>query len=218
MNQNHSKKTAVIVCSGMMEDYGYYQRYLQTADMIICADGGGIHMKGLGVMPHVLMGDFDSITPENLDELRREGTRIVQFPREKDFTDSELTVEYAMEQGAEVIILLGALGVRMDHGISNVFLLKRMMDRGVEGLIVDEHNEIRMTKDTMKLLNNGGEMVSLIPVTPVVRGVTTEGLYYPLRDAVLTMDSTLGVSNRFTGDAAQVSLEEGILLVIKSRD
>lgn len=210
--------TAVIVCNGHIEDYTYYKEYLKSAELIICADGGANHIRRFGIKPHILLGDFDSISQDDLKYFKATGTEVIEYPVEKDMTDAELAVECAVERGSKNIILIGVLGTRMDHSLSNVFLLKRILDKGVKGYIVNEYNTITVIKDKILLQREESMRVSLIPLSIQVKGVTTKGLYYPLNRATIDMGSTWGISNEFTGDEAQVTIEDGLLLVIKSRD
>jgi len=209
---------AIIICNGRIENYLYYEKYVKNADLIICADGGATHAKKLGLKPDVLLGDFDSLKEDDFSYFNKMDIEILKFPPKKDMTDSELTVEHAMEKGCDFIVLIGALGSRADHSLANVMLLRKMLDRGVKGLIVDENNEITLINDRIVLEGNSNTNVSLIPITEKVEGVTTKGLYYPLQNATIEMGSTWGISNRFICDRAEVSITSGLMLVVKSID
>lgn len=210
--------TGLIVCNGRIRDYGFYKPFFDKAGLVICADGGAAHLQKFGVLPHVLLGDFDSISFEDMEYYKSSEVEILKFPVEKDMTDTELAVEMAAQRGCKEIILIGALGTRMDHSISNVFLLKKMLDMGVEGVIADEYNEIRLIDKSIELKRDGDRKVTLLPLSGSVSGVTTKGLYYPLLKATIPIGSTWGVSNEFTGETAGVDIEEGLMLVIESRD
>jgi thiamine pyrophosphokinase len=165
-----------------------------------------------------LLGDFDSISKSDWDKFSENGTEIIRYPSEKDMTDSELAVEIAMERGCTKVILLGAVGSRLDHSLSNIFLLKKLADRNCEGLIADDKNEIRLIRDRIELKREAGVFLTLLPMDGNAVGVSTDGLRYPLHDAVLEMGSSWGVSNEFSEDTALVTVREGYLLVILSRD
>jgi thiamine pyrophosphokinase len=96
--------------------------------------------------------------------------------------------------------------------------LKKLLDVGIKGKIIDEHNEIVLINDSISLEREEGVRLSLVPLTEKVTGVTTKGLRYPLENATMEISSTLGVSNEFKEDTATVSITGGLLLVIKSRD
>jgi len=209
---------AIIICNGRIENYSCYNEHIRNADYIICADGGATHAKKLGLKPDVLMGDFDSINRDDFSYFNEMGIEILKFPVMKDMTDTELAVEHALNKGCDFVVLIGALGSRADHSLANVMLLKKMLDRGVKGIIVDENNEITLINDRIILEANNYTNVSLIPITEKVEGVTTNGLYYPLQDATIEMGSTWGISNKFISDRAEVSITKGLMLVVKSRD
>lgn len=209
---------AVIVCNGSVDDYSYMSRYFGGAALVICADGGAAHLRRFGIMPHILLGDFDSISEEDYAYFRDHKVEIVTFPVEKDMTDTEIALELAMERGCTSVTIVGGVGTRLDHSLSNIFLLKRMMDRGVAGMIANEYNEITLIKDRITIEKSTGIKISLLPFSGTAYGVTTKGLYYPLKGATVDVGSTWGVSNEFSGDIAEVTLEKGLLLVIKSRE
>jgi thiamine pyrophosphokinase len=208
----------VIICNGEIRDYGYYKKYLNRAEIIICADGGAVHARRFDIKPHVLLGDFDSISKEDFDYFKNIGVKIEKFPVEKDQTDTEIAVDYAIGKGCKSIIILGGIGYRLDHSLSNIFLLKKMLDRGVSGKIVDEYNEIILISDRIKLQKEENLKITLLALGEKVEGVTTRGLSYPLDDATLEQGSTWGVSNEFADEFAEVLIKNGLLLVIKSSD
>lgn len=185
---------------------------------IICADGGAKHLAKYRMKPDLLLGDFDSLSPEELNGYREQGVDILQYPAEKDMTDTELAVEEAVRMDAKDVLMLGVLGTRYDHSLSNIFLLKRLHEAGIRARIVNEHNEITLTSDRITLIKDVFTKVSLLPLTMTAKGVTTKGLYYPLTDATLLQGSSRGISNEYTGETAEVSVKEGILIVIRTRD
>lgn len=209
---------AVLVCNGAMEDYAFHKEFLDGADLIICVDGGARHFKNLGMLPHVLLGDFDSISGEEMDLFIKNGVEVVKFPVEKDFTDSELAITYAAEKGCTSLVILGGLGSRIDHSLANIFLLKKALDLGIKGIIANEANEVALVKDSIKMAREEGVKITLLPLFEKAEGVTTKGLYYPLGDATLELGQTWGVSNEFVAEEAEVFVKKGLLLVIKSRD
>lgn len=208
----------LIICKGEIRDYSFYKKYFDKANLIICVDGGAYHMLMFGINPHVLMGDFDSIAMDEYNHFLNLGVEIKRFPVEKDETDTELAVEYAIDAGCREITLIGAIGSRFDHTLSNIFLLKKMIEREVRGWIVNENNQITLIKDHIILEKENDKKVSLIPLSEKVEGITTKGLYYPLDNETLEVGPTRGVSNEFTGATAEVTIKRGLLLVIKSKD
>ena len=159
-------------------------------------------MKGLGVSPHILLGDFDSISEEDFRRIKSSGAEVCQFPVEKDMTDSELAVDIAVERGATEVVFIGCMGARMDHTLANIFLLKKLLDRGINAVLIDEYNEIRLIKDYISLDREEGMKISLLPFTARAVGVSTQGLYYPLSEATLEVGGARGVSNEFSSGSA----------------
>lgn len=189
---------------------------LARFDYLICADGGGNSALQTGRMPEVLIGDLDSITPENLELCRRNDVLIQQYPREKDETDLELALEYALnllEAKTPSLWLYGATGGRVDHLLGNLALLLKFLNRGCCIHIKDPLHEIYMIQGRETLKGRAGQELSIIPVTEKIR-VTTDGLYYPLHGEFILKESPRGISNVFLGEQAVVQVEEGIALLV----
>ncbi|NMB96367.1 MAG: thiamine diphosphokinase [Clostridiaceae bacterium] len=216
--------TGLVICGGNIEDYDFYKSYIEEADFIIAVDGGASHVKAMGLKPHLILGDFDSIGEEIYRHFSDMGVDIKKYPAEKDETDAELAVEYAMSiVGCRKIIIAGGIGTRFDHTLANIFLLKKMLGKGVEGWVVNEYNQITLINESIKIRKKQGVKVSLLPLSDVVYGITTAGLYYPLCNAKMEIGPTRGISNEFecakdTGSFAEVSITAGLLLVILARD
>lgn len=209
---------AVIVCNGTISDYEHMKKYFEGAGLVICADGGARHLRRFGLIPDILLGDFDSISETDLRFFKDKGVEIASYPAKKDMTDTEIAVELALGKDCSTLTILGGVGTRLDHSLSNVLLLKKMLACGVNGLIADEYNEIVLIRDSIRLERENNARVTLLPLSQKVCGVTTKGLYFPLENATLEMGSTWGVSNEFSAEAAEVTVKEGLLLVIKSRE
>lgn len=215
--------TGLIICGGKIENYDFYDSYIQEADLIICVDGGAAHAKTMQLKPHILLGDFDLIAKEDYDHFLDMDVDLKKYSAEKDETDAELAVEYAMSLGCTKIMIVGGIGTRFDHTLANIFLLKKMLDKGVEGWIIDEYNRISLIKDYIKIKKEKDIKVSLLPLSDAVCGVTTSGLYYPLNNAKMEIGPTRGISNEFvytknSEDYAEISIKSGLLLVILARD
>jgi len=210
--------TALIICNGSIGVYSYYNKFFADKPFIICVDGGASHARQLDVTPDILVGDFDSISGDDYSYFSSMGIEILRFPVEKNMTDTEIAVDYAINRGFRFITIIGGLGTRFDHSLSNVLILKKMLDNGVQGRIVNEYNEITLINDRIVIDKERGLKVTLLPFCERVEGVSTKGMYYPLDNATIEIGSTLGVSNEFASETAEVSVKSGLLLVIKSRD
>lgn len=210
--------TAVIVCNGSIIDYSYYKKYLENDRLIISVDGGAAHIRQFGIIPHIVLGDFDSISKEDFEYFKNAGAEIIQFQVEKDMTDTELALKTAIERGYREIVIIGGLGHRLDHSLANVFILKKILEWGAKGVIVNEHNEITLIDRSIRIEKKENTKLTLLALSEKVTGVTIKGFYYPLNNATLEMGSTWGVSNEFVNEWAEVSIDSGLLLVIQSRD
>ena len=213
----------ISIVSGGPADPEFVAGYLKKfgSDMVIAADKGLDTCARAGIVPDIVLGDYDSTDMRGwVDELRSSGAYVEVYPAEKDFTDTEAAVMCALEKGAEEIVILGATGGRLDHFLANLDLCLIPLRRGVKCTLVDEHNELRLLDRGITLCADeaAGRYVSLLPFTDRVLGVTLTGMKYPLMDACLVRGSSLGVSNEVTGENACIDFIEGILVLVLSRD
>jgi len=208
----------IIVASGTLVDTPGIRSLLNQADLIIAADGGAIHLKQMNFIPHVIIGDMDSILPDTKLFYEKNKTPIISYPARKNQTDTDLCIDFALEKKATEITLLGVTGNRLDHTLANLFLLRRLADLGIKAKIVDANNEIYLVTDHLELTGEKGDPLSIIPVSDIITGLTLEGLEYPLENASIPMGSSLGISNCFKETRATISISAGVLLVTKSRD
>ena len=210
---------AVIFASADIYDYSLCKEH--TGDpkaIIISCDGGIRHCYALGITPDYILGDFDSADPALLDYYRKKGVSEMRFPKKKDETDMELAFECAFSLGCGEIAVFGGIGSRLDHTLGNVHLLERALLKGVKASLINEKNEAALMDGHMTVKGKKGGIVSLIPFKGDVKGVTLKGMEYPLSDAYIPYDSPIGISNIMLSDEAEISLKEGILLVIKAED
>ncbi len=208
---------AVVFANADINDYSFCEEYIKDA-VVICCDGGMRHAMKLGITPDYIVGDFDSVSTDVLEYYKKQNIELKQVPCRKDETDMELGISHAVEIGADDITLIGGIGSRMDHTMANIFQLIRINKLGIKGKIVNENNIIVLSTGKTEVKGEKGDIVSFIPLTPEVKGVSTYGLEYPLDKAVLYMDSPLGVSNVMEGERAGYIFEEGMALVIKAKD
>lgn len=203
---------AVIISNGIIENYDLIKKKLRSDDYVICADGGYNHAKKLGVKPSVVIGDMDSIGDNDYDG------EIINLPIRKDFTDSEVCVKYILLKHFEEVMMLGFTGKRQDHTLANLLLLKQFADAETNAYIVDEHNEIRFTSSENTIYGKKGDIVSIIPVTGDLTGITTSGLDYPLNDETLVFGESRGVSNIMTSNKCTINIKSGFGFIIKASD
>ena len=182
---------------------------------VVAADSGAETALAFGFAPHVLVGDFDSIEPALLAELERGGTAIERYRRDKEATDGQLAIEYALRRGPARLVLVGFLGgPRLDQALAHLLLLATI---STPALLLDANNEACLLRDaeTVTWQPEPDELVSLLPLAGDAYGVTTRGLRFPLRGEQLMFGQTRGISNEPVADRASVSLERGTLLLTR---
>lgn len=191
----------------------------KTGDLIVCADGGLKHAMAIGLRPHVVLGDFDSLGHVEREFLQKEAgsVRVLRYPVEKDKTDGHLAVEYALAAGVREILMFGGLGGRFDHTLGNLLLAWLCLARSVPLQIIGQNQYVSMLKgpDRAEIRGRPGDYVSLLPLTPTVIGVTTQGLYYPLDDAILYLGDTRGISNELVATIGSVEARDGVLVILR---
>ena len=205
----------VIVASAPDLEIAPYHKHIHAADLLIAADGGALPLLRSGIVPHVAIGDMDSINAAGLAELEAHGVMPQRFPREKDETDLELALLYAAAAGAAEIDILGALGGRWDHTLANVALLALPELRTRRTRLLADGQTLFLVRDMAVLEGQAGDTVSLLPLAGAAHGVTTTGLRYPLDNATLSYERARGVSNVLLDPPGCVSLREGLLLVVQ---
>ncbi|NLM13681.1 MAG: thiamine diphosphokinase [Epulopiscium sp.] len=208
----------LIFSGGEIKDYSFYKEYVDHADYIICADSGMEHGRILNIVPDIIIGDFDSASEETILFFKDKNVPFVTFPSKKDKTDTEISLEYAIEKNPSQIWIAGGLGSRFDHTLGNVHLLYLALQQNVTATLINEYNQIHLIDKEIIISGNKNDIVSLIPFTMEVRGVCTEGLYYALKEATLTAGSSYGISNVMISSKARISIQSGLLLVIQSKD
>jgi len=192
---------------------------IRDGDTLVGVDRGAVFLIQNGLFPDLAIGDFDSVTEAELASIREQTRAFLTCdPVWKDQTDTEMAFHWALQQHPEEILILGALGTRFDHSLANIHLLARALEAGVPCRIVDEKNEVRLIKESTSVRKDRFHHVSLLPLSPEVRGITLEGFQYPLHKATLRIGDSLGISNVLLEETGRIHLDTGWLLVIKSMD
>ena len=185
---------------------------VKSAEYIIACDQGYGHAVNAGIVPDLVVGDFDS-WPGPIAA----GIDVIRANPAKDDTDTLMAVRAAMERGYSDLIICGALGGRIDHELANVSLCGFAAERGMKCTLIDQHHQIFAFQNGTRRISRGRwTKISVFAMDRKVRGVTFSGLRYPLVDAELTNTFPLGVSNEFIADKAEITVKEGMLLIILS--
>ena len=205
---------AILFVNGTYSCYTRYEKWIQSADCIVCVDGGANQAYEWNVKADHLIGDFDSIRPEVLAYYQNTSTKIQSFPPEKDATDTQLALQFLLELGADEMILLGSMGGRPDHSFSNLLTTLPFVRQGVKILHIDTECQIWVTQSDLQIEGKPGDIVSVFSLTEQSQGVTLEGFQYPLDQADLYWDHPYAISNVLLGNRGRISLQQGILAVM----
>jgi thiamine pyrophosphokinase len=210
-------KRVVIIANGDLTDLNFYRDLLNPDDYIVCANGGTRHAIALGLKPDLIIGDLDSLEPDQKHKMEIAGSQTVSYPSEKDASDLELAVDHALGMKPDNILIIGALGgKRIDHTYINLMLLYRPLCSNIRASIIDESQEIMLINNELVIEGSRGDYLSLFALTSEASGIVTEGLKFSLKNDSLDFASTRGLSNVFTDSQAKVAIKSGLLLVIKT--
>lgn len=219
-------KSYIIISGGRVDLYslqGIMDRHLESS-RVIAVDKGIETCNKIGIVPDVIVGDFDSASKVTVGVYRKmaKKMRSIQFvdlDTHKDFTDTHVAIMHAMEEGATDIYISGATGTRLDHTMANIGLLKECADKGVNAYIEDDHNVITMINSSAGISRlEGYDYISFIPYGGCVTGVTLTGFEYNVENRTFEIGDSLGVSNRVVSEDARIEIEDGYMIVNYSRD
>jgi len=193
--------------------------FLGEALFIIGADRGALTLLQHGVIPDLAVGDFDSVSESEYLKIKEKSRELLPLNPEKDETDTEIAVNYAIQQGAAEIFLYGGLGGRLDHTIANIRLLLRFAKLGVSIVLVEAGNRLRiLSPGTHRFERFRHRYLSFFAMEQTVQGLTLQGLKYPLDGATLAQEDTVCISNEIVAENFDVAFSTGFLLMIESSD
>ena len=206
-------KRIIIFANGELLDIEKARPLLHEDDFIIAADGGTRHALALGLTPNIIIGDLDSL-PANFEPSTFNG-ELIQFPADKNETDLELAIQHALTLNPEEVIIMAALGGRLDQTLGNISLILHpssfilRLDDGIE--------EVFFCRNNCEIKGTSGDTVSLIPWQGEVTGVVTTGLKWLLQNETLYPHKTRGISNEMLNNTATVQIDSGLLLIVHRR-
>ena len=206
--------TAYIIAGAPSPDLGFISANIPADGFVLCADKGYSYALRAGVMPDVIIGDFDSCT----DPIP-EADFVTRLPREKDYTDTVHCIDKAIKLGYDDIVLFAATGGRLDHTVGNLCALAFARDRGVNAVMLSPQEEIRLLdKGLHRFKNRGGLTFSLFPFGCEAAVLSIRGAHYPLESGTLRSGVPIGVSNVFEGESCELEIESGRVLMIVNTD
>ncbi len=210
-------KRALIFINGDLPNLDAARQMIHSDDLIIAANGGTRHALALGLIPSVVIGDLDSLDPVDRHVLEENQVKIIAYPQDKDETDLELALAYAIDMDCQQIRLVAALGGRLDHTFGNLSLLTDDSLAGLDLRADDGVEEVFFARGQAQIHGRIGDVVSLIPWGDPVTGIHTEGLRWQLSNETLYPHKTRGISNEMIAETAEIQIKSGLLLVIHIR-
>ncbi len=205
----------IIFANGELPNKEKARALLRDDDFIIAADGGTRHVLELGKIPDVIVGDLDSL-PANFEVSKFEN-EIILYPKDKNETDLELAIQHALTLNPKEIIIIAALGGRLDQTLGNIALISDLQHATCNLRLNDGIEEIFFCRNICEINGTSSDLVSLIPWQGEVTGIVTTGLKWPLQNETLYPHKTRGISNEMTGDTAAVQIKSGLLLIVHRR-
>lgn len=207
----------IIVSGGKHPSLELFRSIYREGDFIIGADSGAEFLKREGIIPDLLLGDFDSIKEDTLLYFNGK-TKVLKYDAVKDFTDTEAAFEEAIKLHPDEIYFLGCTGSRLDHFIGNLSLLARALKLGISGYLMDDHNKI-FFMDKPGIIKKGfGSYISFQAFRESVKDFNLQGARYPLTGYELKLGDPRNVSNEFLEEEIEVSFKSGILMVFMTQD
>jgi thiamine pyrophosphokinase len=227
MDGNKNKSSVFLILSGGKLYSDWLKQWLEENNAAYCiaADRGLETADSMGLDVDLILGDYDSVDKNVLDKYRKTA-EVLTYPPEKDYTDTHLAVKKAVEKivseglkDSTSIYIAGATGTRLDHTLTNIFVLDEALRAGVSAFIIDRYNKIYIKNSafSIKKSEQFGNYVSFIPMSEKVT-ISLDGMKYPLSDFELTQGNSLCQSNEIIGDEAKIDIECGKVIVIESLD
>lgn len=212
-----------LIISGGNINITFLKKHLETViyDNIIVADKGLEAVSQLKITPNHIVGDLDSVNYNIVNHYLNNSDIILhKYAPEKDFTDTDIALNLAIQINSTHITIIGATGTRFDHTLANVHILCYTLAKNIPCEIIDEYNKIYIinSKITLKKSLVYGNFISLIPLTTTVSNLTLTGFKYTLFNYTLEIGKSLGISNEIVDSTATIDFSHGILVVIESKD
>ncbi len=210
-------KKALLISGGRSVSKSLIEKYSDR--FIVVADGGAKTLKKYDLSANLLIGDLDSIDDASLNFIKEKNIKVTKFPVKKDLTDTDLCVEYLLKKKFDDILILGALGTRLDHELANINILKKLYKKGIISKIEDDNNEVYYVEEgSYTFYKNNKKYISVVSTSDETV-YSTKGLEYEVSDLKLDFDNpSLGVSNEISDKKGEIEIKKGAAFVILSRD
>lgn len=212
VTQGRDDHRALLLCNGEMASRRVVHALERQVGMVLCADGGANAARAMGILPHAVIGDFDSITADARAYYERSGVAMMHLDRQDD-TDFEKALILLRMRNVREVAVCGVTGKLLDHTLGNFSILLRYVD-AFRIVLFDPHYRIDLITGHTAFVSRPGDRISVIPLAPA-RGVRYKGLRYPFEGARLAFGIAEGTCNESLGDRFEISLDEGVLLVFR---
>lgn len=209
---------AIIVSGGKAPSKQLLLNEIKNSNLIIGADKGCEVLYNYNISPNYILGDFDSADKDIIKAMEVSGCKKIKYKKEKDFTDTEIAFNLAVEKGAKEIVLLGGTGTRYDHSLSNLGLMLKALKMSIILKIIDDNNIIFFTDKSMILKGNKGDTISFHAYCECVKKLNICGSKYDLINYDLYLGDGLTTSNEFIGNDIKITFDSGILMVLYTKD
>ncbi|MDV4151213.1 thiamine diphosphokinase [Clostridium sp. AL.422] len=209
---------ALIISGGKEPSKDLLFKEIKDVDFVIGADKGCEVLYKYDISPDYILGDFDSVNIDIINSIEAKASKKIKFKREKDYTDTELAYNLAVENGADEIILLGATGTRYDHSLSNFGLMLRGLDKSISVKVIDDNNLIFLTDKPITLKGNKGDIISFQAYCEEVKNFTIKGAKYNLTNFNLKLGDSITTSNEFLDEDIKITFDNGIVMVLYTND
>ena len=208
---------AVVFANGVIREIRLAKNLLTEKDFIVSADGGLRYIRSLNLIPQLVVGDLDSISRDDIQFLNDNNIEILNFPTDKDQTDLEIVLRELVKRDYKDILVIGALGGRIDQTMANFGLISTISNDDVRIEFDDGQEHIMLIRNSQLFSGKKGDTVSLIPLCSPAKGITTKGLRYSLNGESLFPGQTRGISNVMMGEIAEINITSGTVLCIHTR-
>ena len=208
----------IIIAGGRLVDGKILMELFLKADLRVAADSGLQHLEDFGLIPDYLVGDIDSLEDVTILDRLPESVKVMTHPVEKDKTDTEIAADLLIDSGCTEITILGGTGSRLDHTLSNIQLLRTIFNRGVNGRIIDDNNQIIYLPREYQIKGNKDCYYSILPLGTEGIGVSLKGFHYPLDNVEIPFGSSLGISNYLEDNEGQIVVHHGEGILIRAKD
>lgn len=206
--------------NGPIDSIPELRPFIDEVDLWIGVDRGALTLIEHEVTVSYAIGDFDSMDSKQRKIVKDRSIYYQAYPVEKNETDLEIALQKALDLTPQKIYMFGVTGGRLDHALINMQLLHTVIDQNIRGIIVDRWNQLELTKPGTHSVSHSKKYpyISFVPFMKRVKNLSLSNFYYPLEGYDLSLGSTRCISNKLINKNGTFSYDEGMLLLIKSRD